>query len=1081
MEQSQALSLLGIDSNVTLTGDVIEAAYAAKQKPLQMLVEKAPTGTLKAKYQTQLGQFQSARDTLLRSLSSSESKIDDSSPLASLSQTKLADLPSAQVRHSQFEEQAKVELGLQPGQVLANRYEIREQIGAGGMGAVYQAFDSNTQKDIALKVMLPSLLKNERARERFMDEARLSQQLTHPNIVNVFDVQQDGDFCFLTMELLEGQDLRSYMDNLKLSRQPMVSSEAVRIVTAICDGLIHAHEITVHRDIKPENIFLAADGKIKIMDFGIARVQSTSQRTQTGAAMGTAYYMAPEQLQGRADIDGRADQYALGVLLYEMLSGQVPAGRVESLHKLDKHISKKLSQVVDRLLSGLPEQRFESIKTLQEALQASNKRGALPTIALPNMTKLAAPAVGLACVLLLGGLLSTGAINLKNLLPMSQEEVAQRKAASAKLLGEIKNYQRRLEGGRRQLNSDLRDAARNDSEQEKYLEHWQTLTDNFLFSGSELTELEGELSAGEILLRDDSFDAAEQTLRQARDNYKRLWQQFSDAEHLLKASEQSQVAQKDWLKYKKEYKEEDLALTLQAQQSVAAAGSHQQTGEFSEALSQWQASELYWYEAVAAIQAYQQAENYYGGRKGESKDYKRAAVLFQQAAELGHVLGQAWCGYVYEHGLGVVKDATEAVAWYRKAAEQENTFAQFKLGVMYQSGRGVTKDDTEAVVWYRKAAEQGSARGQFSLGWMYDNGRGVTKDSVEAVAWYRKAAELGHAKAQTNLGFMYENGEGVTKDAAEAVAWYRKAAEQGHARAQTNLGIMYENGEGVTKEAAEAVAWYRKAAEQGSAQAQTNLGFMYENGEGVTKDAVEAVSWYRKAAEQGYAQAQYNLGIKYDNGEGVTKDAAEAVAWYRKAAEQGHANAQYSLGLMYDDGQGVTKDDVEAVAWYRKAAEQGNAFAQGHLGIKYEYGEGVTKDAAEAVAWYRKAAEQGNSIAQLSLGIMYAEGQGVTKDAVEAVAWYRKAAEQGYARAQSNLGVMYSNGRGVTKDEVKAMVWYRKAADQGHADAQYALGMINEAGEIVMTDVAEAVAWYRKAANQGNALAQEGLERLGAK
>ena len=119
-----------------------------------------------------------------------------------------------------------------------------------------RAFDSNTDKDIALKVLLPSLLKNERARERFMDEVRISQQLSHPNIVNVFDVQQDGDFYFLTMELLEGQDLRQVMDNRLLARQPFAVDEVQEIISAISQGLAYAHQHTVHRDIKPENIWL---------------------------------------------------------------------------------------------------------------------------------------------------------------------------------------------------------------------------------------------------------------------------------------------------------------------------------------------------------------------------------------------------------------------------------------------------------------------------------------------------------------------------------------------------------------------------------------------------------------------------------------------------------------------------------------------------------------------------------------------------------------------------------------------------------------------------------------------------------
>jgi formylglycine-generating enzyme required for sulfatase activity len=597
MEQSQALSLLGLNADAPLTPAAIDAAYSAKQAPIQGLLDKAPTDALKAKYQTRLEQLNTAKIHLLGSLNQTANGPATSKP-ASLSQSKFDDLPSAQARHSQFEGQVKAELGLQAGQLLANRYEIREQIGAGGMGAVYSALDNNTGKEIAIKVLLPSLLKNERARERFMDEARLSQQLSHPNIVNVFDVQQDGDFFFLTMELLHGQDLRHVMENRKLSRQPFDVEEVQELLVALGEGLSYAHKHTVHRDLKPENIWLSEDGTYKIMDFGIARVQSTSQRTQTGAAMGTAYYMAPEQLKGQSDIDGRADQYALAVMAYELLTGEVPAGMIEPVRDHRKDVPKGMAEAVHQGLASRPDNRFNSVNDFVTALNSKGGSG----ISLPSfdVQKLALPGLIVLAVLLTGGLVSSGMIDFGKLF-VSQEEVAQRKAASAKLLGEIKNYQRRLDNGRRQLNSDLRDASRNNPDQEKYLQHWQTLTDNYLFEGSQLTELEGELTMGESLLRENSFDAAEHTLTQVRDGYQVLWEQFSAAENLLQAEEASQAAHQHWTKSKRDYDLSDPQQVVEAQQAESTAENQQREGDFAKALGQWQMAEQSWRAAYSAV------------------------------------------------------------------------------------------------------------------------------------------------------------------------------------------------------------------------------------------------------------------------------------------------------------------------------------------------------------------------------------------------------------------------------------------------------------------------------------------------
>ncbi|MGX5174001.1 SUMF1/EgtB/PvdO family nonheme iron enzyme [Aliikangiella sp. IMCC44653] len=595
MDNQQAEKLLGLSENSSI--DEINSAYQTKLAMVEEKLNSAPTEALKSKFAAMKSSLEEAKSQLLADASkNSNSSHSSSSPLT---QSKLYDLPG--VAHEDA-----VKLDLKEGTMLAGRYTIEEQIGAGGMGAVFRAVDGNTQQQVAIKMMLPTLVKNKRAQERFMDEARISQQLSHPNIVNVYDVQQDGDNFFLTMELLEGQDLRSYMQNLKNTRQPYEVDDALELITKVCEALQYAHEYTVHRDIKPENIWLCSDGKIKVMDFGLARLQSASQRSASGAVLGTAYYMAPEQIKGLDNIDGRADQFAIGVMLYEMLSGDVPTGRVESLHLLNKSISKKLSQTVDKLLSNKPEQRFSDMNELITALKDKAKRGtSLPSF---NFAKLGIPAVILIAILGIGGLISTGSLDnvIEALKPIDKELVAKQKAEVAKLQGEIKTYKKRLDNGQRNLKSEVRDAERNNDSNLKYLQSWQQLTDDYLFEGSSITELEGKLSMGESLLRQDSQESIKQattTMTQVRDGYKTLWDEFNAAETLLKAEEAALRAKQTWQQRKGEYDLNDSNYVTQANTSANNAKSNQRAGELVKAKQNWQQAKSDWQSAYSNAEA----------------------------------------------------------------------------------------------------------------------------------------------------------------------------------------------------------------------------------------------------------------------------------------------------------------------------------------------------------------------------------------------------------------------------------------------------------------------------------------------
>ena len=205
------------------------------------------------------------------------------------------------------------------GQILSH-YKVLEKLGGGGMGVVYKALDSRLDRHVALKFLPPELTRDDDARERFVLEAKAASALDHPNICTVHDVDETPDGqLFIAMGYYEGKTLKK-----RIEQGPLPIEEALDIAVQVTHGLVKAHgAVIIHRDIKPANLIVTEDGLVKILGFGIAKLTGQTALTQTGITLGTMAYMSPEQLAG-ADVDQRADLWALGIVLYEMLTGQRP-------------------------------------------------------------------------------------------------------------------------------------------------------------------------------------------------------------------------------------------------------------------------------------------------------------------------------------------------------------------------------------------------------------------------------------------------------------------------------------------------------------------------------------------------------------------------------------------------------------------------------------------------------------------------------------------------------------------------------------------------------------------------------------
>ena len=210
--------------------------------------------------------------------------------------------------------------GLGKGEIFAGRFELIEELGAGGMGTVYRAFDKKIDEEVALKLLHSDIALDERTVDRFRNEIKLARRITHKNVCRLHELHEEGKTLFITMEYVSGRDLKG----LIRETGTLSTGKAISIAKQVVEGLAEAHELgVVHRDLKPQNIMVDKEGIAKIMDFGIARSLRTAGMTAEGMIIGTPEYMAPEQVEGQ-ETDQRTDIYALGAILFEMATGRLP-------------------------------------------------------------------------------------------------------------------------------------------------------------------------------------------------------------------------------------------------------------------------------------------------------------------------------------------------------------------------------------------------------------------------------------------------------------------------------------------------------------------------------------------------------------------------------------------------------------------------------------------------------------------------------------------------------------------------------------------------------------------------------------
>lgn len=616
------------------------------------------------------------------------------------------------------------------------RYQILEELGRGGMGAVYRGVDPDSGRAVAIKVLTGGNQATPRQRQRFAREARALSKVDHPNVVRVWDVGEEGGRPYLVLDYHPGGSLQESVE-----RGTLLPLEVAELGVGLAAGLAAAHAVGVlHRDIKPENVLLRPDGGGLLVDFGLAkdltRAGQTEQLTQTGTLLGTPGFWAPEQAAGISDAFSPAtDVYGLGATLYAALTGQPPivgeslveiaiATREQTpplIRSLRPDVPQSLEAVVMRCLEKAPEARWPSAEALGEALgsyASPRARSRRPLLLL---------AAALSAITILAGALTVWALAP----PTAQPQVATTRAPASPSPRTSSGTSPLVPNGPQgeaYLGLGIVEAAAGRHEEAVRLYRQAAALGN----SNAMLNLGFTLGSGRVGPKDQVEEVRWYRRSAALGNPEAMF---------------------------------NLGIMFERGKGVAPDGP----------------TAVEWYRRAAEGGSREAlnglAEIYMTGRV-VPKDPKTARSWYRKAAEAEHPRAMYNLALLLTTGLGGHQDSEEGLVWYRRAANAGEPNAMDTLGTFLAAGQlGVAKDPKEAVLWFRRAAEVGHPGGLFHLGLAHENGLGVPKNSPEALRLYRRAAELDNPSGMLGLGRALVSGLGTTKDLEEGASWLRRAAQ----------------------------------------------------------------------------------------------------------------------------------------------------------------------------------------------------------------------------------------------------------------------------------------------------------------
>lgn len=814
---------------------------------------------------------------------------------------------------------------LTEGSVLAGRYEILSPLGQGGMGMVYRAKDRELDEVVAVKVLRPDLASSPEMAQRFRSEIRLARKVRHRNVCGIHEYGQEGHLRFISMELVDGVDLKRVIQ----ASGPLPPYEAYEVGIAVAEGLGAIHEAgIIHRDLKTANIMRDSRGVVRLMDFGIAkewRAVSTPGTT-AGQVIGTPEYMSPEQARG-GKADFRSDIYGLGVVLFELFTGEVPfhgdtpvvtmMKQLQEAAPLEGRLAARLPPtlvpVLRKALAKTPTERYQTARELADALQRA--RDTSPTenwpLHPPAPLRVPTPAESSETTPYPAPFLSPDRATAdKGPVPVGSPLLVRRLMPSLLAVGGAGLLLTLFVGIRAMLPPAPSPAL----------------------SAAAAPRLPATAMTTTAPPASVSPEA------------KPLAPTVAEAPGGRRAQSPGRAAALPFAAQKKTPLEPQPMATLAAIPSPTTP---------------LDASALERVCASGDAQGCFNLGEMYALGQGVPKDETRAVTLFDRACSAGNYPACFDLGVMYTGGWGVAKDAARAVPPYKQACDGGVPWACFNLGVMYAGGQGVERDTERAVPLYRQACDGGVSQACWNLGFIYFLGEGVPKDESTAAVLMKRACDGGVMAGCNGLGVMHRDGLAGPKSDASAVILFQRACDGKEMWGCYNLGAMYESGRGVAKEEARASALYQQACDGGNSSACSDLGVMYESGHGVPQDFARATALYKNACDAAVGLACRYLGVMYADGRGTTKDSVRAVALFQRACDGGDPGGCGALAYMYDKGNGGAMDVTRAGPLYKTACDAGFAVACLGLGDMYYSGRGFAKDEAFARSFFAKACAAG--------------------------------------------------------------------------------------------------------------------------
>lgn len=910
---------------------------------------------------------------------------------------------------------------LLPNGYMLQEFVIKSQLGEGGFGVTYLAFDESFETDVVLKEYLPTgfairksgstvVPATEKSKDdfvwgltRFQDEARTLAKFKHENIVTVKRVFPANGTAYMAMEYLGGGSLADKLQDNRLSEDQFRP-----ILDQIISGLklVHEHQF-LHRDIAPDNIMFTDQDVPVLIDFGAARMAMGSKSKPLSAIVKEGY--APiEQYNEKSPQGPYTDIYALSAVCYQVITGNRP---VEATVRFDA--SNDPVQPLAGTVTGWSQNFLRAVD-----LGLSLKRQDRPQ-------------------------------SLDEWLAIMNGDVPAANDHDEKLIQMIKNA--------------WADGVITSDERQNLYIAGEALGRDPLWMDDQIQALKPAESAKDKKPKKAAgflkLLAAAAVIAAAGFGYQ--WYETQEAvkqaDRAAYQTAETNNSEASYQKYIKDHPDglfkdqaqNKLVALIKTRRAREAAQAARKAKEQADTKAYTQAKDQ---NTERAYQAY--LRNYPDGRyRTEAQSAydklvgrRQDGTAWQNATKANTIKGYQDYLRIYPQGQYASRARTalrrlqDRAAWNR--AQNGNSLASYRRYMQgYPSGAYYAQAKS-AYDRLNKTALVNKER----TAWQSARKTDTAAAYLKYISDYPKGQNI--PQAYHEVGYDYEKGEGgVTQNYNTAFSRYLTAANKGYSSSMNQLGVLYYYGRGVSKNYYSAVRWFRKGAGKNNSSSLYWMGHVYHYGQGVTKNLDTALDYYKRAKQRGaktekrIKDLQKSLGKEwYDKARNyrygynnTTVNYGTAMGYYKKAAGYGHALSHTAIGYMYEKGYGVSANKSTALDWYRKGAKLGEQTSEYNIGIYYNNGWVVAKNYYTAFTWVKKSADRGKKNAQRLLASYYELGRGTSKNLREAFRWYKKAADQGQARAMYKVGIFYKNGwGGVRQNKALSEQWIAKAKKAGY-------------------------------------------------